>query len=467
MEAPKVSGPQVVVVGGGIAGLAASVALSQSGVRVSLLEKSPRLGGRATSYVLPTGEHIDNCQHITLRCCSNLEDFYERIGVDRKIRYYDQLIFAKSNGQRGSVQASWLPAPLHLLPSFARLRLLNTKDKLAIARAMFRIVWNSGRLKVSDDITMLDWLRKQKQTVAAIDHFWRVVLVSALNEDLERIDAAHGIAVFWKAFLSNPEGFRIGIPSVPLSDLYASGAECIEKAHGEVRTRCGVAEICICGDQVSAIRLDDGTELCADYFISAVTSDRLMKLLPESVRTIEPFAGLPNIPVSPITSIHLWYEQPVMNDPFIASLDQTIQWVFNKSKLSSNGVGHYLQVVISASRSLRDRAQQELIQLCTQELAKVLPATRTSKLLRSVVIRETAATFSPQPGSDRWRPGQKTPLLNLFLAGDWTQTGWPATMESAVRSGYLAAEAILAQEKRPTSFVRPELGPTGFCRLTM
>src|SRR5204862_2667314 len=167
---------------------------------------------------------------------------------------------------------------------------------------------------------------------------------------------------------------------------------------------------------------------------------------------------LRNLHVSPITGIHLWFDRKVMAEPFVTSVDQTIQWVFNKQ------AGRYLQIVISASHGFSPRSQQEVVELCTEELAQVLPAAREAKLVRSIVIRENAATFSPQPGCDRWRPQQRTPIRNLMLAGDWTQTGWPATMESAVRSGYRAAEAILALEGRPAVFVRPELPATGLAR---
>jgi zeta-carotene desaturase len=456
------SSPDVIVVGGGLAGLSASVALADSGFRVSLFEKSPRLGGRATSYVLPSGESIDNCQHVTLGCCTNLEDFYRRIGVADKIRYYDRLVFAGSNGDRAEIVPSRLPPPLHLAPSFARFPLLNWKDKRAIARTVFRIVTAGGRLRLSNGITMLEWLKRQNQTQQAIDRFWHTVLVSALNEALGRMDAAHGIAVFWKAFLSNPRGFVVGIPSVPLSELYALGGKNIE-----VRTRSGVAEIRIARGEVNGVHLDDGSEVTADYYIGATTFDRLLKMLPAGVRDDEGFANLARLHVSPITSVHFWFDRPVMPEPFLALMDRTIQWVFNKTKLcagDSSQPGQYLQAVISASHALTERSQQEIIDLCRSELAELVPATAGAELTRSVVIRENAATFSPQPGSDRWRPAQRTPIRNFFLAGDWTQTGWPATMESAVRSGYLAAEEILSMEGRSARLVKPELPATGLAR---
>jgi squalene-associated FAD-dependent desaturase len=443
----------VVIIGGGLAGLAASITLAEHGMRVSLLERHPRLGGRATSYTLPSGECIDNCQHVTLRCCTNLEDFYKRIGVSQNIKYYDRLLFAESRGTRGEIRSSRLPAPLHLAPSFAAFRLLSWGDKVTIARAMFRIVRSGGRFEASPAITMLDWLKQNRQTQNAIDRFWRVVLVSALNEELDRMDAVYGISVFWKAFLSNRVGFRVGVPAVPLETLYGSAAERIELRNGTVRTRCGAAELCIANQVVTGVRLDDGTLVQGDYYLAAIPFDRLLKILPAELRRQEAFADLEKLKFSPITSVHLWFDRPVMDEPFLTSVDQTIQWVFNKSASAT----YYLQVVISASHALTARSQQDIIMMCKQELIRLIPATADAKLLRAVVVRETAATFSPEPGSDRWRPTERTSLKNFFLAGDWTQTGWPATMEGAVRSGYRAAESILAMEGTSVRLLQPDM----------
>jgi squalene-associated FAD-dependent desaturase len=459
LEIRIVPAPHVIVIGGGLAGLAASVSLSDGGYRVSLIERAPRLGGRATSYVLPDDTHIDNCQHVTLRCCTNLEDFYSRAGVADKIRFHGSLFFADSAGKRGRMQPSGLPAPFHLLTSFAAFPLLNWRDKSGIARAMLRITLAGGRPKVSKSASMLEWLRSQRQTQRAIDRFWRTVLVSALNEDLGRTDAQYGIDVFWKAFLSNSVGFMMGIPSVPLAELYAACGARICQNGGQVRTRCGAAGIAFSGRRISGISLDDGTVLSADYYVSAVSFDRLMKLLPEQMRTEKPFSGLNHLRVSPITGIHLWFDRRVMTEPFLASVDQTIQWIFNKHD------GEYLQIVISASRGLSHLSQQEIVDLSVKEMSALLPGVREAALVRSVVVRENSATFSPEPGCDEWRPSQRTAIENFVLAGDWTRTGWPATMEGAVRSGYHAAEAILELDGHPAGLVKPDLPPTGLARL--
>jgi squalene-associated FAD-dependent desaturase len=444
---------EVIVIGGGLAGLAASVALTDAGFRVSLFERSPRLGGRATSYVLADGEHIDNCQHVTLGCCTNLENFYGRIGVGDKIRFHERLVFAEGSGRRGTIKLSRLPAPLHLVPSFIMFRLLRWNDKWAIARAMLHIIRNTGRPDRSTPISMLDWLKQQKQTQHAIDRFWRTVLVSALNEDLERIDANHGVGVFWKAFLSNPDGFRVGVPSIPLEDVYAPACESIERGGGQVHLRSGVSGLLFNGNRISGVRLENGNEARADFYISAMTFDKLLKILPDAIRNRDAFSTIDKLQVSPITSVHMWFDRIVMRDPFIAALDQTIQWVFNRN-------GKQVQVVISASRAVSRLSQNEIVERCRKELSLLLAEAAGAELLRSVVIRESAATFSPEPGSDRWRPPQRTWISNFVLAGDWTETGWPATMESAVLSGYRAAEAILEATGRPRRLVRPEL-PVG------
>src|SRR5262245_62138411 len=333
------SSPHVVVIGGGLAGLAASIALAENGIRVSLVEKHPRLGGRATSYLLPGGEYIDNCQHVTLRCCTNLEDFYRRIGVSENIRYYDHLVFGNSKGWRAAIRSSRLPAPFHTAPSFAAFPLLGWQDKWAVARAMLQIVRARGKPKLHSPTTMLEWLKQNHQTQDAIEHFWRVVLVSALNEQLDRTDAAYGIAVFWKAFLSSREAFGIGVPAVPLESLYTSVAGHIGTGNGDVRTRCGVAQLRMKDGEVEALQLDNGTVLKADYYIAAVPFDRLHKMLPASVAETDLFALIARLGVSPITSVHLWLDRSVMTEPFLASIDQTVQWVFNRSVLSVAGQG--------------------------------------------------------------------------------------------------------------------------------
>jgi squalene-associated FAD-dependent desaturase len=464
----------VIVIGGGLAGLAAGAALAESGWRVRLFEQRPFLGGRATSYVLPDGEHVDNCQHVTLGCCTNLADFYNRIGSADKIKFFDRLFFLDPQGRRGEMQAGILPAPFHMTGSFAKFAPLSLRDKLSIARAMLDILRSKGKprdLAVPAGISMLEWLSRRGQTQRGIDRFWRVVLVSALNEELDRTDARFGVDVFWKAFLSNRTGYRMGVPAVPLANLYDGCKLEIEKRAGEVTLRAPVRGLKIESGEISGVRFDEAKEETADAYVFAVPHTALAELLPESVKQSDPsLANLGKINVSPITGVHFWFDRQVMKEPFVTLLDATTQWIFNKTGLygDSNEAGktaageQYLQLVISASYDLLQKSRQEIIDLCLREVRHALPAAREAQLLKATVIKEAAATFSAEPGVDRWRPGQETSVRGLFLAGDWTATGWPATMEGAVRSGYLAAEAVLRVHGTPKKFLQPDLAPDGF-----
>jgi squalene-associated FAD-dependent desaturase len=455
----------VIVIGGGLAGLSCAVALAESGCRVRMFEKRPHLGGRATSYSLPDGSHVDNCQHLTLGCCTNLDDFYRRVGAAGKIRYYNRYIFADRAGRRSSIEPSALPPPFHFAPSFLLFPALSWKDKLGIGRALLEIARSGGRLPSADGVSMLDWLRSRNQTPNAIDRFWRCALVSALDETLDRADARYGIDFYWKTFLANRLGGRIGLPSVPLGELYDGCRAAVERQGGEVRSRAGVRSLCVSDGRVTGLLCEDGSQHTADAYVAAVTHDALLGMLPSDLIERETcFSNLRNLRTSPITGVHLWFDRPVMYEPYLTLLDHTVQWIFNKTRLSANSdsaapedAAQYLQLVISASYDLVPRPRQEIVNLCLAELSDVFSAVREARLVKSTVIKEVAATFSPFPGVDRWRPPQQSPLPNLFLAGDWTKTGWPSTMEGAVRSGYLSAESLLASASRPRHFVVPDL----------
>jgi squalene-associated FAD-dependent desaturase len=469
----------VIVIGGGLAGLAASVALAEAGWRVRLFEQRPFLGGRAASYVLPDGEHVDNCQHVTFGCCTNLEDFYRRVGSAGKIKFFDRMFLLDPQGRRGEMHAGILPAPFHMTGSFLTFSPLALKDKIGIARAFYSILQTGGHPADVDEpggISMLEWLQRHKQTPRAISRFWRAVLVSALSEELDRIDARYGIDVFWKAVLSNKTGYHMGVPAVALGDLYEGCRSAIEQKGGEVIFRSPLRGLRIENGKLVAALFDGSREETADAFVLAVPHQALSELLPESVKRADTALGnLDKINDAPITGVHFWFDRQVMTEPFITLLDTTTQWIFNKTALfaGSNGAGvssasdkgQYLQLVISASYDLLQKPRQEIIDLCLKEVHHALPAAREANLLKATVIKEAAATFSPQPGVDRWRPIQQTGIDGLFLAGDWTATGWPATMEGAVRSGYLAAEAVLRLNGMPQKFLQPDLKPDGLAGL--
>jgi len=429
------------VIGGGLAGLSAAAALSSAGFRVETFEARPFLGGRATSFPLSPSddgsELIDNCQHVLLRCCVNLLDFYARLGVADRIRFYRDFYFIEPGGRVSTLRRGGLPAPLHFTGSFARMRCLGLGDKLAIARGLLALRRERTRRQDLDRISMLDWLREKRQTTRAIERFWGQVLVSAVNEDLGRMAACHGFQVFWLGFLARADAYEMGVPAIPLGELYR--AELWQASHVTLRLRCPVERIDSDGI------LAGGGRHTADYYICALPFERAGAVGLEA----------PAFEHSPITGIHLWFDRAVTDLPHATLLDRTIQWMFNKSE------GRYLQLVVSASRKLAAMSRAEIIALATAELGEFLPGARGAVIEKAHVIKEMRATFSAAPGTEALRPAAATARANLFLAGDWTRSGWPATMEGAVRSGYLAAEAVAAASGRPARFLLPDIARTG------
>ncbi len=418
--------PDVIVAGGGLAGLAATAALASSGYSVTLFEARPFLGGRATSYEIDS-ETIDNCQHILLRCCVNLMDFYQRLGVEKDIAFHREIFFIEPGGRRSVLRSGILPAPAHFAESFLRLTFLSASEKLAVARAILAIGRERNRPDL-DAITMQQWLEEKHQPPRAIERFWRQVLVSAINEELDRMAASHGFQVFRLGFLARSNSYEMGVPAVPLGALY--GSESWARIGGaNLRMRAPVEKLVIEDGRVEHA-LVGGEKVRADHYICAVPFERIGAIVPDLPLDLSAFRH------SPITGIHLWFDRPITGLPHATLLDRTIQWMFNKSE------GRYVQLVVSASRSLETMPRAEVIALAMRELAEFFPAAAEAKLEKAHVVKEIRATFSASPGLESRRPLSRTPIPNLYLAGDWTRSGWPATMEGAVRSGYLAAEAV-------------------------
>ena len=439
--------PTAIVLGGGLAGLATAAALGGAGFQVDLFESRGFLGGRATSYPISSSgndaEVIDNCQHVLLRCCVNLLDFYGRLGVADKIQFHREFHFIEPGGRVSALRRGALPTPLHFTESFWKLSFLSLADKLGIARAMLAL--RSEREKRADlsRISMLQWLREKRQTETAIQRFWSPVLVSAINEDLDRMAAVHGFQVFWLGFLARANSYEMGIPATPLGELYASDAW-RGMEHVRMHLRAPVERVIAEGACVRAL-VARGEKYTAGYYVSTLPFEKLPAVAPDLGLGLEKFEH------SPITGIHLWFDRPVTDLPHAALLDRTIQWMFNKSG------GRYLQLVVSASRSLVPMNRADAIALAVRELAEFFPAVKDAQLEKAHVVKELRATFSAGPGLEEMRPGCATKFGNFFLAGDWTRSGWPATMEGAVRSGYLAAEAVTRAAGRPEKFLIPDI----------
>ncbi|MGA3105917.1 MAG: hydroxysqualene dehydroxylase HpnE [Terriglobales bacterium] len=472
---PPSINPTVAIAGGGLAGLAAGCALAEAGFRVTLFEKRPYLGGRASSYQHPgTGEVVDNCQHVLLGCCTNLLDFYRRAGVQDKIRWYEKLTFLEPGGRASVIAPSALPAPLHTAPSFLKAECLSFRDKLGISRAMAVL---APFAPADRGESFLDWLKQHGQTEQAIDRFWKTILVSALNEELDQVSVPYAAQVVRESFLKSPAAGRMGIPTVPLTELYTTAGDYIRTRGGEIQLRAGVESFRSQGFEVFVTA--NGQEQKFDYLLLAVPFDALGRILPETLAAGPLLTALGNFTTSPITGIHLWFDRQVSDLDHAVLLDRTIQWMFHKSRLidarkadarnaelQADGGGSYIELVVSCSRSLVEKSKAEIVELAIREAQEFFPGAPDAILLKSTVIKEVHATYSPRPGIEQYRPKPETAWPRVFLGGDWTATDWPATMEGAVRSGYLAAEALARfANGKSTRFRVPDLAPTGLMRL--
>jgi squalene-associated FAD-dependent desaturase len=470
---------KVAIAGGGLAGLAAACALSDAGFRVTLFEKRPFLGGRASSYEHPgTGEVVDNCQHVLFRLCTNLIEFYERIGVADQIRWFDQMNFIEPGGRISVMKSSLLPAPLHTAPSFFHFRFLGTSDKLAITRALVPLTMAAQR---DNGRSFQEWLEQHGQTKTAVARFWRPILVSALSEELDRISVSAAAQVVRES-MKSPTARHMGVPMIPLTDLYNAAGDYVRARGGEIHFRCPLGSFAPAGTGVR-VRVAD-SEQSFDYLIAALPFDALARVLPSAPESAELREKISHFKSSPITGIHLWFDRQISDLDHAVLLDRTIQWMFHKSRLQpmrmqevptvANGAtpgqpnvgnGSYIELVVSSSKTLIEKSKADIVELALSEVREFFPAARAASLVKSTVIKEVNATYSPRPGIDALRPGAVTEWPRVFLAGDWTATGWPATMEGAVRSGYLAAEALARAAGRTAAYISPDLPATGLMRI--
>ncbi len=461
------SQPSVAIAGGGLAGLAAACALSDAGLRVTLFERRPFLGGRASSYEHPgTSEVVDNCQHVLFRCCTNLVSFYERIGAADRIRWYDQMTFIEPGGRTSRMYASPLPAPLHTMPSFLHFPFLAANDKLAISRAIASLVFSPPQ---HDGQPFLEWARALGQTDRALRLFWAPILVSALNEDIDRISVFAAAKVV-RDSMKSPAARLMGVPTAPLTEIYSAAGDYIRSRGGDLLFRTPVELVRLRPPQVTVQFA--GREESFDYLVAGLNFDALGRVLPDVPESQYLRRQIAQFESSPITGIHLWFDRQITDLDHAVLLDRTVQWMFHKSRILSrysvpdaSDAGSYIELVVSSSKSLVEKLRGEILDLALAELREFFPAARKANVLKSTVIKEVKATFSARPGIEAFRPAPATVWPNIFLAGDWTDTGWPATMEGAVRSGYLAADAILrsAGVQRP-SFLVPDLPATGLMR---
>lgn len=450
--------PRVVVVGGGLAGLAAALAAQDMGLRVTLIESRPRLGGRASSFPDPkSGALADNGQHIALGCCTNFADFCRRIGVNKAgFRLPRAIRFLMPDGRAGLLKFRRLPAPFHLAPSFLGLPFLTVGDKLRIARGASALLRD---FDPREGESFADWLIRHGQTVRTLSLFWGPVLISALNEQLDRLDPLVARKVIVEGLLAARDAGRPVIPDLPLQTLLGdpAGVRFVERG-GELRLTAGVRSVELDDELgLQGIRLRDGSFVPADFVVLAVPWYRVEDLLgAKAFAACKTLGGLARLDSAPIVGVHLWFDRPVWPSDHAVTPGRLVHWVF-KERQPEGATGDYLKLVISAARDLGewDRGQVEAMVL--EDLAGMEPRIREAKVVACRVVTEHRATFVPDPGASSARPPQRTAIDGLMLAGDWTATGWPATMEGAIRGGYLAAEEVARDLGRPVRFLQPEL----------
>jgi squalene-associated FAD-dependent desaturase len=448
--------PSVLILGAGFAGLAAAVDLAEAGKRVLLLERRSFLGGRAYSFTDKiTGDTIDNGQHLMMGCYHRTLRFLEKIGsLDRlKFQPDPQVDFlheeaANPNGRvtHASFKCPPLPAPLHLLGGLARLKTISWGDRLRALRVGLAVRALNGDRDRLADITVRQWLDSLGQSERIQRRFWNVMALATLNEEPEIASADMFARVIELGFMRTKRDSAMVISRVGLSDLYTQQAKSfIEARGGEVRLNADVERIEFENGRARAVTLRSGERVEACAVISAVPYFALKRMLPAEIAAAH-FSYLDNFKSSPIVSINLWYDEPIGADlEFTGLLDSRIEWVFNKNAIAgeTGKRPQHLALVISGAREVASKPKEELVAMAEAEMKRFFPAARSQQPVHSFVVREHDATLSHAVGTARSRPRHPTPFDNFFLAGDWTATGLPATIEGAVQSGQDCARLAL------------------------
>ena len=432
---------RVLIIGGGFSGLAAGVSLAERGVEVLLLERRNHLGGRAYSFIdSRTGSAVDNGQHLFMGCYHHTIAFLRKINCLDRLKFQDRprVDFLDRRDGFFKFECPPLPAPLHAVAGLLRMKGLTLGDKLR-ALNVGRAIRSNGAL---EPLTVDQWLDKLGQSERVRERFWYPMVIATLNEDPQVASARMLKRVLEEAFGGDSSGTSIGIARVGLSDLYTGGArDFIESRGGQVTTAAEVRRLVVERGSVVAVELKSGERIETDCYISAVPPSAFLQMLDED--TAREFQPIAKLETSPIVSINLWFDRPVIDREFTGLIGTRCQWVFNKDLiLSPARETNQIAVIISAARDFVDWTREALVEMALSELHEMLPASREAKLIQSAIVKEREATMAHTVESDLLRPGARTSISNLIMAGDWTNTGLPATIESAVLSGHIAAEIV-------------------------
>lgn len=442
----------VAIIGGGFAGLSAGVYLSEKGFHVEIFEKRPLLGGRAYSVKdSKTGDTMDNGQHLMMGCYHHTLAFLEKIGTRHLLEFQEKMEvnFADPQGQHFSLSCPKLPAPLHLLAGLVAFKKLSWSDKWAMMKLMAGVKkLNEREFESLDSITCEQWLALWNQSEESIQNFWEPLILATLNE-IPSIASAQMLAVVLRdALLKSKQDSLMVWSKVGLSELYTEAASSfIENQGGKVHCRRGIQKIVFhdTASKIEKLRLEDGSEHSADYYINACPPEALLSLLDDKTASQDYFKSFSEISFSPILGINLWFDRSISEKSFTGLIESPIHWMFNKAKVLSLCSKNYYSLVISGAYELKDMPHEDLLKLALSELQKAFPQAREAKLLHHRILKELKATPSFGIHSNRWRPAYKSPYSNFYLTGDWTATGLPATIEGAVKSAYEVSELLFAQ----------------------
>jgi len=437
-----VTDSRVVVVGGGLAGLTAALACADAGAQVTLLEAKPRLGG--LTYSFRRGDlTVDNGQHVFLRCCTHYLGLLDRLGVRDKVFLQDRLdvpIVDAATGARHRLRRNDLPAPLHLAGAVARFGALSPVQRLSLVRAMRAMQRVDRQAPATDATSFGSWLRRHGQSDRAFEAVWDLIGVATLNAHADDASLSMAATVFQVGLLEDQRAGDLGWSRVPLQHLHGDPAAA-ELARLGADVRLGSKVEALTAERTVVVR--DGEELTADALVLAVPAQAAARLLPAGAVSL-PSGWADRLGGVPIVNVHLSYDRRLLDEPFLAGLGSAVPWVFDCTERTGTSAAQALTVPISAAQRLVDVPVAELRAVVEAALADLLPRTRQARLLEFFVTREREATFSPAAGNGALRPSSATAIPGLALAGAWTDTGWPATMEGAVRSGEAAASVVLS-----------------------
>lgn len=435
---------KVIIIGGGFAGLTCAYVLAKKDFSVNLLEKRGVLGGRAYSFVDSiTGDEVDNGQHVLMGCYENTIRFLTEIGSFNKLYFQKNLSvnFVNKNSKQSKLNCNLLPFPLNLIKGILGFNQLSFSDKIKILFLVQKI--KKMDFNTVEEKTVADWLEENKYSNTAKKYFFGPVALAMLNEKLSVASLKLFVNSMKRVFNGKIQS-AVVLPKVGLSSLYIDNTVSIlNKYQSEINLNSEVASIAIKNNNVESIKLKNGRILTADLFVSAVPFFDLFKFLPQDSLNLQYFKNFSNFKPSPILSINLWFDKKMINLDFAGLVDCNLQWLFNKNNLfSSEKSNQYISLIISNADKYINMGKDEILQITVSELKKCFPCIKDNKVIHSLIIKEPYATISPDIDFEKYRPSFRTPISNLFLTGDWTNTGLPCTIESAVASGYACSSLI-------------------------